>query len=355
MFQLTPFSDSSFIVNNIDTTPKYIQNYLKNKKELNEELTMREDIRSRLSNISKEYKEAKPIYMIEQENHTNRQTFFLNNLLRIKNLYTNPLSHFQEDKSNYILKKDIMPYEKKDMNFERKIHTYNNIKYRKKLEQEYEKIAIKPNYNEKYIFVALHYQPEETSIPTGGLYGTQALIIELLHSFLSTEYKIYIKEHKTQLNYSYQGAMGRNLNFYQEILNISDRVQFVPVDEDPFLLIDNAVVTATISGTIGWESIIRGTPTIVFGRAWYEDMIGVFKIKSLDDLNNNWNEILLLKNNISFDKIEEYHRKMQTFFIEASHYKAFQHRYNRTSSESCFNIVNGIENHLNRVDFFRKI
>ena len=53
----------------------------------------------------------------------------------------------------------------------------------------------------------------------------------------------------------------------------------VSADTDSFTLIDGAITAVTISGTIGWESIIRGTQAIIFGRAWYEGMPYVFEVK----------------------------------------------------------------------------
>jgi capsule polysaccharide modification protein KpsS len=123
------------------------------------------------------------------------------------------------------------------------------------------------------------------------------------------------------------------------------------VDENPFYLIDNAVATVTVSGTIGWESVIRGTPTIIFGRAWYEDMIGVFKIKSKRDLQDNWSTILDLKNNIMMDDILDYHKKLQNYLISAPHYKAFVGKVARSDIENTNNIYNGICNHLTKIGY----
>ena len=145
--------------------------------------------------------------------------------------------------------------------------------------------------------------------------------------------------------------MGRNKNYYQHILNISNRIHFIDIESDPFKLVDNTVCTVCVSGTIGWESAVRGTPSLIFGRAWYEDMPGVFKIKSLKNLADNWSPVLKSKNNITHQEIEEYHKKLQHFFIEAAHYKFFQGRVNRSDKENCLNIFTGIEKHLEKIDF----
>ena len=54
------------------------------------------------------------------------------------------------------------------------------------------------------------------------------------------------------------------------------KVQLVPLSHTSFELIDRARASATVSGTVGWESVVRGKPTLLFGHAWYKDCKGVF-------------------------------------------------------------------------------
>ena len=349
MFQMSSFSDSSFIINEIDNTPTYLKEYIQSADVSN--ISLRKDIIDKLDTVRKDYTLAVPDYITKQKEQVDKLTFTNNMIARIKNLVHNPLSHFEKDASYYIMQNDDLPYTKKSLVFHRKINRYKNAFYQKKLKKQYEQLAIEPDLNEKYVFVALHYQPEETSIPTGGSFGDQTLIIELLNKFLDDDYKIYIKEHKSQFYPDQEGAMGRNINYYTHIAKISKRIHFINIDSDPFKLIEKATCTVSVSGTIGWESAVRGTPSLVFGRTWYEDMPNVFKIKSLNDLKNRWSSILKAKNNISDKEIEDYHKKLQKFFIDAPHYKFFQGKVKRSAEENCLNITNGIKNHLQQINF----
>jgi hypothetical protein len=54
------------------------------------------------------------------------------------------------------------------------------------------------------------------------------------------------------------------------------KVELVPLTYTSFDLIDRAQATATVSGTVGWESAVRGKPTLLFGHSWYEDCKGIF-------------------------------------------------------------------------------
>lgn len=341
MFQMTPFGDSSFIINNIEQTPEYLkQDMIKNSVNNN----LRKDIEIRIKQVTGDYSEAIPDYMIKQSNLLKKDNSIREFFNKFCKFIKKPIVLFKENKT-YHISKNSMPYNKKELKYQFLYKKYRNKLFLKKLNVTYNSI-VTDKYNKKYIFVALHYQPEETSTPTGGSFTEQELIINLLNSFLDKNIDIVVKEHKTQFHPNYEGATGRSINFYNNVLNISNRIKFVSVEDNPFDLIDNAIATVTISGTIGWESVIRGTPTLIFGRAWYEDMIGVYKIKSIEDLRKNWLSIQKDKNNIKKEDIYAYHAKLQEFFIDAPHYKAFENKSNRSKEENIDNIFNGIKNYL---------
>ena len=350
MFQMTHFPDSSILIRDIDSTPAYLKAYLKSHP--NPSTPLREDIRKNLEKVKQDYALAIPEYMKEHQKAMDGRKFIQGMRNRLINLIHNPLEQFKKDDTYYIIKEGDFPHTTENITYERKIQTYKNIAYLKRLKASYQKISIKPDFSKKYLFVALHYQPEENSVPSGGIFGDQILIIELLNAFLSEEYTIYVKEHKVQFHPGEEGALGRNSNYYDYVRGISERVQFIDVESDPFELIDHAVATVSIGGTIGWEGIVRGTPALLFGRGWFDDMPGVFKIKSTKDLEACWQEILHAKNNISAESIENYHKNLQHFFIDAHHYKFFKKKEKRPTQESVDNITRGLTNHLNQINFF---
>lgn len=346
MFQMTPFEDSSFIINDIEQTPEYLkQDMIKNNVNHN----LREDIEIRIKQVTGDYACAIPDYMKEQSQMLKKNGFINKLAKKIGTLFFKPNILFEKN-TTYHVSQDSMPYEDKEPKYRFILKKYKNKVYLNKLQELYESL-ITDKYNKKYIFVALHYQPEETSTPTGGVFTDQELIINLLDYFLDKNIDIVVKEHKTQFHPNYEGATGRSSSFYNNILKNSNRVKFVSVESDPFILIDNAIATVTISGTIGWESVIRGTPSLVFGRAWYEDMVGVYKIKTLEDLAFNWSSIINDKNNIAKEDIYDFHRKLQKFLIDAPHYKAFVGKINRRNDENIENIFNGIKNHLKKINY----
>ena len=140
------------------------------------------------------------------------------------------------------------------------------------------------NLNCKYVFCALHYQPEKTTCPLGEDFDDQIYMIKLISQLLPKGWQIYVKEHPSQFVSSYaRYGEKRNLGFYKAILKCPN-VKLVSLSSDMFSLIDNSMAVATVTGTVGWESVVREKPTLMFGHAWFKSCDGVFHISSVDDL-----------------------------------------------------------------------
>ena len=140
------------------------------------------------------------------------------------------------------------------------------------------KILVKADLNKKYIFIPLHFQPEMTTSPRGGIFVFQELMIEMISKYAPKDLTIYIKEHPAQ-NLTY----GRSIDFYRKITSYPNT--FI-VDEsvNSFKLMKNAQVLAIVTGTLGFKAICNQKPVFVFGEVFYKYAPGVFAIKTGDDL-----------------------------------------------------------------------
>ena len=186
--------------------------------------------------------------------------------------------------------------------------------YKWKLSNRYTKNTSNISLSSDYIYFPLHYQPERTTSPEGGLYTHQELAIKLVSSAIPERYNIYIKEHPSQFNSDLHGEQGRSLDYYEKLKKI-DSVELVPMDSDPFALIDNAEAVATITGTAGWEALVRGTPAIVFGNAWYRSAQNCHNIVNLQDIHKS------LKNIIQGNQDPKYSIKQFVSAVESASYK----------------------------------
>ena len=143
-----------------------------------------------------------------------------------------------------------------------------------------------------YIFFCLNYQPELTTSPLGGIFNDQTLAISMLSANLPVGWVLVVKEHPGQLikndGYNY---LGRDIEFYKKLISLGN-VEFISQRIDQFDLIDASKCVATITGTAGWEAIIRGKPVVVFGDAWYQSAPNVFRIKTTLDCQQALEKIL---------------------------------------------------------------
>lgn len=137
----------------------------------------------------------------------------------------------------------------------------------------------------KYIYVALHYQPELTSQPLGDYYENQLLLIQMLRYYIPEDWYIYVKEHN-----KFSNINNRPIEFYEELLGMSN-VKLVNLDMGGFSLIENCIAVAAVTGTSGWEGLFKNKPFLMFGYHVLQNAPGVFKINSNEDLVKALEEI----------------------------------------------------------------
>ena len=221
---------------------------------------------------------------------------------------------------------------------------YKRIRYLKSLKREYSRISVTPDLNTKYVVFALHYQPEATTAPRAGYFADQLYIVELLSKYLPLDWRIYIKENPKQFNPASEGNTGRMLRFYRDALKFP-RVSFVPVETNPFKLIDQAKAVITVGGTIGWEGMVRRKPVICFSQSWYEYFThGVLRIKDKDDLEKMTDFI----KNYQYNE-QELNIYLKT--IESNSFTAYFRRglksvMNMSEEECVDSLVNNVTDHF---------
>ena len=152
------------------------------------------------------------------------------------------------------------------------------IKKNKKLAKEYKIQQIAPDLSKNYVYVPLQVQPEATTAPHGGIFEDQLLMLQFLSRSIPDDWIIYVKENPTQLSYANSSSyLYRYPGYYKEIAGMRN-THLVPTDVSTFDLIENCKAVVTVTGTAGWEVLLRGKPSIVFGYPWYMDCEGVFKV-----------------------------------------------------------------------------
>jgi len=305
----------------------------------NDRIYLTNNIRKYLTNLKNEYKHAEPEYMKRL-----RDTIVLKR--KFPPIYLIPIRIINRFINNHKLVKTYIKDKKKSLEEssftikQMKNIKKDGIKYKIFLKNYYEDICIQYNKNIDYAFVALHYQPEETSCPLGGIFADQLIIVKLLKKIIPSNWTIYIKEHVSQFHPELEGETGRDIHFYNELKKIRG-VQFISTNVNPFEVIDNARFVATITGTIGWEAINRNKPVLVFGNAWYKHCNGAFIIQNEEDIIEAVNKIVK-GFSVNDELVEKYVQACVEVGQFAYHYKGLKESSGITHDESVKALVDGL-------------
>ncbi|MEO9576109.1 MAG: hypothetical protein ABJ263_15595 [Tateyamaria sp.] len=133
------------------------------------------------------------------------------------------------------------------------------------------------NLPEKFVYFPLHFQPELSTVPQGGIFGDQALAIEMLSAALPSDVSIAVKENPKQ------GAFHRESTFGARLKQLRNVVVLHPSMSNE-ILEDKCLGVAVVTGTAGWEAVRDRRPCICFGNAWYRDCPGVHEFHEGLDL-----------------------------------------------------------------------
>ncbi len=152
----------------------------------------------------------------------------------------------------------------------------------KKLDQHYHRLTTQHvDLERPYIFVALSYQPEATTSPKGDVFVNMLLMVEMLSKLLPEGWTLYVKEHPAQFDesWAFRAHVARQTYFYDDLAAL-ENVRLVPTTFSSYSLMDHAIAVATVTGTVGWQAVIRAKPVLVFGHPWYRGCEGVLQVNT---------------------------------------------------------------------------
>ena len=156
--------------------------------------------------------------------------------------------------------------------FSKKNHSQALHRYylKKEYQLNSKKFETDADLGSKFVYFALHLQPEKTTSAWGGKYADQVLALERLSELIPDDWWIYAKENPKQ-NHVMRGKY-----FYQRISKIP-KLKLIRREVDTYKLLENSQFPATVTGTIGFEAICGGKNVLIFGwGAWYKTLPGVF-------------------------------------------------------------------------------
>lgn len=288
----TPFVGRFFFTKNefFSIGSKFVNDWNKYKEEGAVLEYLPEDIKNSLLRLKQDYDKAIPDYMVKQrmlQKKTDSFWFLTKRIIRKFCTVYRPYLLGQSAPPTIIShcaysKNANKKYEESEGNiYQHELTIIKANRYRKKLKEAYDSLVCGPDFKEPYVIFFLHYQPEQTTCPSGDVFVDQRLCVELLLKSLPIDYKVYVKEHPSQFNRYLIGHSGRMRDLYDDLAK-NDRVKLMPIEENSFELIQHSKAVCTVTGTVGWEAMARQKPVIVFGVCWYENYSGVLRIKDED-------------------------------------------------------------------------
>lgn len=128
----------------------------------------------------------------------------------------------------------------------------------------YTELARAPSANDASATFFLHFQPERSTLPEAYGFAQQLAAVIALAEALPDDTRLYVKEHPAI--FTADCHWKERLAFWYRLIARVRKVQLVPIESDPYELIDRSFCVATIAGTIAGEALIRGRPVVIFGR-----------------------------------------------------------------------------------------
>ena len=155
----------------------------------------------------------------------------------------------------------------------------------RELRRSYDAVARRVDLDGPFIYFSMHYQPERTSQPEALMFDDHLVAIDLVARALPVGWRILVKEHPRQLGL-YPAVLrrrhARQPLDYSQIAELPN-VALVPIEVPASELIAACRLTATLTGTAGWEGLVAGKPALIFGPAWYSRCHSVQIVRSVED------------------------------------------------------------------------
>jgi hypothetical protein len=160
------------------------------------------------------------------------------------------------------------------------------------LKSYYQKHSSTISLKRRFVFFPLHFQPERSTVPEGGAFDNQLLVLDILSKSLPKDWIIYVKEHPSQFRrYDLRKKHYRNIDYYKRILAYRN-VRLVDLEKDSSELIEKAIFTVTVTGSAGWQSLLKGKPCMAFGNPWYAACRSCHIVDSIESCKRAIDEIV---------------------------------------------------------------
>jgi hypothetical protein len=181
---------------------------------------------------------------------------------------------------------------------------------RKRILKHYLKYVKKQiDFNIKYIYLPLQYQPEATTTPLGVPFRNFLEITKLVSKFIESGHKIYVREHPAYWHRRSSREtiiLSRSKKFYESLASLKN-VELISPNADHVELIKNSLFVISGTGTVLWESLFYNKNALMFGNYIYKDLPNVTKYEDSNSLTK------IINSNKEFISIEKHKELIKVF------------------------------------------
>ena len=152
--------------------------------------------------------------------------------------------------------------------------------------------------NEQFVLFTLHQEPERTLLIASPFYTNQLEVIRHIAKSLPPGYKLYVKEHFSQLLREW-----REISYYKEIIEIPNvRLYHPSANIEP--LIQKSSLVISIGGTTSFEAAFYQKPSIIMTDMGFSVLPSVQKLNSLEEFPAKIRDGLDMK--VNSDDLDRY-------------------------------------------------
>jgi hypothetical protein len=133
-----------------------------------------------------------------------------------------------------------------------------------------------------FVIYFMHYQPERSSLPEALFHTQQLIALRQLANTLPAGWKLLVREHPSMWLLPLDLSV-RTADYYEQIVALPNTA-LASMEMDTFELIDRSAAVSTLTGSVGFQALLRGKPAMVFGLPAYKDHPACITVATMTDV-----------------------------------------------------------------------
>jgi hypothetical protein len=152
------------------------------------------------------------------------------------------------------------------------------------------------------VLLAMHFQPEASTLVNGIWYSNQIALVETLSKALPLGYTLVVKEH----------PRGRGMRPLWQYRHIAGLHNVIISDAPSKEIVRRCQMVVSVSGSIGLEALALDKPVLMLGRTFHTFNTLYYRIRSIEELPSIFYRVLVER---EFEQLEGRQEEIFKFFL----------------------------------------